>query len=1201
MKFKIIISSYIFCFLIGAESPSSITADNGFNYTGKNNGNALVKFTNPEYAFDVVSDKNGKAYKKPNFSNSSSISAVGAPDLPSRTTFIAVDPSKSYSLQVSYGSSRVIENIDIAPKGDWNELGSDQSISESNYSNIESFYPTNIALLSEPMAMRELSLVSLTVSPFRYFPQEKRLEEFMDIEVELIETGNRESINFFPNKRSRAFEPLYESLVENYSSLNRENIPYQRPSILYVLPNNIGNLLGTVEVLMDWKRRMGYEVNYVSSSAIVNNANNLKNYIETAYEAWDNPPEYVTIIGDAEGSYDIPTHFENWSGYNGEGDHPYATLVGNDLFPELFVGRLSFDSQSHLQTIISKTVNYESNPYMGENWFKRAALIGDPSTSGVSCVITNDNIKEVLQNHGYEDIRTVYGGDFPSQMTSNLSDGLAFFNYRGFYGVSGYTSADVGDANNGFMLPIATVITCGTGSFGTEESISEAFLRAGTASNPKAAVASIGTATLGTHTMFNNMVDMGFYHGALVQNINSVGGALMAGKLWLSRAYPTNPNQWVSTFTHWNSLMGDASLQMWTDYPEMLNVAHPYSITKGTNFIDFTLTNSGGNPIADAWITIYKEGSILESGYSDSNGQVRLIIPTIEEGEVLVTVTKKNHYPYQSSFQIYNPGASVNVFSEEISFTENGSGSSEGNGDGQINSGEVVDLIIPVSNYGNANATQITGTLSSENANVTIVNDTFYYGDIGLVGAVSNESNPYTFNVSNSVTDESIIKLMLTLSNDSGYVSTGYLELEVAGKNLYAHSIDVTGSSQDVLSIGQTSNVHIELHNIGSTTAQNITGVITSASQAIEIIDNTASWSSIYPNSFGSSSNSGDSFVIEAKEDIIPGTIANIIVSLSSEDGYSNTSVIPLQIGIPTETDPMGPDDYGYYIYDSGDIDYLIAPSYEWIEIDSRYDGNGSHLSSLSDNGDNGDDVETVNLPFNFRFYGQDYERLSICSNGWIAFGETTLSSFRNYPLPGAGGPGKMVAVFWDDLKTTNSGRVYTWYDEINKLFIVQWSRVRTFQNNTSETFQVILRDPMYYTTPTGDGEILIQYLDFNNNTTGSYSWSQIHGNYCTVGIEDHTMTRGLEYTFNNSYADAAMPLSDGTAILITTRGSEMRLDGDLNTDGMIDVNDLLILIDHIVADQTNFNPYLADINSDGMVNILDMVRLIQIVMGYDQ
>ena len=1201
MKIKFLSFIFIFYTAFGAENLTSISKDPGFKYQVKNNGNGLITYTTPEYVIDSKNDINGKILKKPVFSNSSQTSEPGMPDLPSSTTFIAVDPNKNYSIEVTYGSSRFINDVDIVAKGSWDNNVNEDVVSEPNYSDIDNYYPADIALISEPMAMRELSLLTLTVSPFRYHPDQKILEEFIDIEIELVENGSRESALFHPSKRSRAFEPLYKSMIANYSSLNRESIPYQRPSILYVLPNNIGNLLGTVEVLMDWKKRMGYEVNYISSSNIVNNSNNLKDYIETAYEGWDNPPEYVTIVGDAEGSYDIPTHFENWSGYNGEGDHPYATLVGNDLFPELFVGRLSFDSQSHLQTIISKTVNYESNPYMGENWFKRACLVGDPSTSGVSCIITNNNIKEVLQNYGYEDIRTVFSGDFPSQMTSNLNDGVGFFNYRGFYGVSGYTNDDPGLSNNGFMLPIATVITCGTGSFGTEESLSESFLRAGTASNPRAAVACIGTATLGTHTMFNNMVDMGFYHGAIVENINSVGGALMAGKLWLSRAYPTNPNQYVSTFTHWNSLMGDASLQMWTEYPEMLNVSHLYSLTKGTNFIDFSLTNSGGNPVQDAWVTIYKEGSVLESGYSDSNGSIRLMIPIVQEGEILVTVTKKNHYPYQSSFQIYNPGASVNIFGDNISLIENGTGSSNGNGDGEINSGEVVDLIIPVSNYGNANASQISGTLSSENSNVTITNDTFFYGDLTSGDVVSNDSSPFTFTVNNDVHDNSNVKLLLTLTNSNGYLSTGYLEFSVSGKNIYASNIDVSGSSQDVLSAGEISNVHIQLHNIGSTIAQNITGQITSSSGAIEIIDNSATWSSINPGAYSSSSNSGDSFIISAQEDVIPGTIANLIVSLSSDDGYSASSVITIQIGIPSENDPLGPDEYGYYIYDSGDIDYLIAPSYDWIEIDDRYDGNGTYLNSLSDNGDNGDDVQTVSLPFNFRFYGQEYESLSICSNGWISFGATDLSSFRNYPLPGAGGPGKMVAVFWDDLKLTNSGRVYTWYDEINKLFIVQWSRVRTFQNNTSETFQVILKDPMYHTTPTGDGEIVIQYLDFNNDTNGSYSWSQIHGNYCTVGIEDHTMKRGLQYTFNNSYADAAMPLSDGTAILITTRGSELRLDGDLNTDGMIDVNDLLILIDHIVVDQTNFNPYLADINSDGMVNILDMVRLIQIVMGYDQ
>ena len=296
----------------------------------------------------------------------------------------------------------------------------------------------------------------------------------------------------------------------------------------------------------------------------------------------------------------------------------------------------------------------------------------------------------------------------------------------------------------------------------------------------------------------------------------------------------------------------------------------------------------------------------------------------------------------------------------------------------------------------------------------------------------------------------------------------------------------------------------------------------------------------------------------------------------------------------------MGPDSYGYYIYDSGDIEYLLAPNYNWIEIDGRYGGDGNYLSSLSDGGNNGDDVETIDLPFTFRFYGQSYDEISICSNGWIGLGETNMASFRNYPVPGAGGPSPMIAGFWDDLKLTNGGRVYTWYDNDNKQFIVQWSRVRTYQNNSTETFQIMLRDPDYYLTPTSDGEILIQYMDFNNTTNGSYSWNQIHGNYCTVGIEDHTMTIGLEYTFNNNYHDAAMELEDETAILITTRGSDMRLHGDLNMDNSLDIFDILILIDFILQEGQDINPFLADINSDGMVNILDMVGLVQIVMGYN-
>ena len=167
--------------------------------------------------------------------------------------------------------------------------------------------------------------------------------------------------------------------------------------------------------------------------------------------------------------------------------------------------------------------------------------------------------------------------------------------------------------------------------------------------------------------------------------------------------------------------------------------------------------------------------------------------------------------------------------------------------------------------------------------------------------------------------------------------------------------------------------------------------------------------------------------------------------------------------------DPLGPDAYGYYAYDNGDILYSNAPYFNWIEIDPLYGGPGTQLA-LSDFGDNQDDVTTVNLPFTFKFYGIDYNQISVSSNGWVSMGSTDMKSFRNYPLPGPGGPSPMIAVFWDDLNTTTSGgRVYKWYDELNNQFVIQWSNLRTYDNNSLENFQLILKDSQHYFTPTGD------------------------------------------------------------------------------------------------------------------------------------
>ena len=883
-----------------------------------------LSFTNPGYELSHIL-KDGKPYVRPEMEGAGSRSEPGQPHLPTISTYYAVEPGKTFSVNVSINESEVIENVEVIPFDTWDSQPTGVLNKGIAYER-PSLFPENIATVSDPMVFRDIVMVQVSMTPFQYDPASKTLTIIQDAELELVESGEVE-LPHIPQKRSREFEKLYQSLVVNYPSSNRnENEVYQRPSILYVLPSNIGNLLGTVEELMNWKKRVGFDVQYVSSSSIVNNRNNLKNYIEDAYESWENPPVHVTIVGDVTGSYDIPTWTESYSGYSGEGDQPYTTLEGNDVYPEVFIGRMSFSTSSHLNTIISKTLNYESNPYMSENWFQRACLVGDPSTSGISCVITNEAINEILDISGIDDVNTVYSGSFPSQMVAGLNEGVGFFNYRGYYGVSGFGSSDVNSTSNGFMLPVATVITCGTGSFGSgsSESLIESFIRAGTPSNPKGSVVCIGTATLGTHTMFNNLVDMGFYYGALIEEIETPGAALMYGKMMLYKNYPSNPNNYCDIFTHWNNLMGESSLQMWTAYPEMITVTHPYSISKGTNFIDITVEKQNGGHVEDAWVTILLDDEIFESRHTNSEGFVRLPINSLETGEVLVTVTKKNHYPYTSSFQLYDSGVAVGLADTPFTIDDDGQGNSNGNGDLIANGGETLEVSVTLKNYGSEDAIGTIGVLSSTNGSINIdpSTSTVDFGDIAPGESVTNFT-PFIITLEDGLPDGIDLELTLNLTDaEENHYGSGALTIFSSGNELSAIGMDIIGFFEgEVLEPGQTRDINIELSNSGSTDALYVSGTITCASPFIEINDDSGTWTTV--NSGGSSTNGDDHFQISALEETIPGAIAHLIVNVETEDGYASNSILEIQIGTPDVNDPVGPDSHGYYIYDNEDIDYL--------------------------------------------------------------------------------------------------------------------------------------------------------------------------------------------------------------------------------------------------------------------------------------
>ena len=251
--------------------------------------------------------------------------------------------------------------------------------------------------------------------------------------------------------------------------------------------------------------------------------------------------------------------------------------------------------------------------------------------------------------------------------------------------------------------------------------------------------------------MFNNAVDMGFYYGVFVDGLETPSAALVRGTLHLYQTYPSNPNSFVNIFTHWNNLMGDPALRMWTAVPQNFIVTYDNSINRGTNFIDIHVTDSDNIDMQDAYVTILKgSDEVFESGYTDAAGNITLPINSFAEGNMFVTVTAKNYIPHQGTVQITNPETNVNILSSLVVVDDDGNAPSNGNGDNILNSSEVVELTIPIHNYGTSTIANVIGTLIAHSSNVNVNFGTITYG-----GLDSNETliptESYVIELDNSV------------------------------------------------------------------------------------------------------------------------------------------------------------------------------------------------------------------------------------------------------------------------------------------------------------------------------------------------------------------------------------------------------------------------------------------------------------------
>ncbi len=475
---------YFFCFIFSILCASPFTVkDKSLNYSviNLNIGEASIEEVDGYHI--IASDSKGSTQN------------IGKPQLPTYTFNYSIDYDKDYLVDLEIGDYTVYENINLFPSQKFKKVDEEKIfIKDIDFYNSDIKYPEE-KVKSNRMSLRGYEFLSVEVIPYEYNPKTNQLKIFTDVDIIISESGYRNNNQRAP--RSQIFESMYKNYVIN-SEDYQDNRSFQKPSILYICGGNIAES-EYLEDLTDWRHKQGYVVNIISSDDAGGSTTNIKNYISNAYNNWESPPEHVCLIGDANGSIDVPTYTvyggSGWSTAQGEGDFPYSLLEGDDLLPEVTLGRISIRSTTDLITAINKIIGYEKNYADDLDWLNAIALVGDPNDSGISTVITNQYIEQIVQIHGgINDIRTKYSGgsDYDDWMRNQINDGVAYLNYRGFYGFSGFTSTDVGQLNNGYKLPFIATLTCGTGSFATETTcMTESLYRAGTSVSPKGAVAVI--------------------------------------------------------------------------------------------------------------------------------------------------------------------------------------------------------------------------------------------------------------------------------------------------------------------------------------------------------------------------------------------------------------------------------------------------------------------------------------------------------------------------------------------------------------------------------------------------------------------------------------------------------------------------------------------------------------------------------------
>jgi hypothetical protein len=666
---------------------------------------------------DIV--KHGMTYQSLLIPGGGRTSNLGWAEVPTFGRFIAVPQDAEVQIEVLEYTARTLSGHNIYPAQEQpvDKAGAPEPefVKDQEFYQRNQFYPDRVAFVEEPKIIRGCPVSLFILSPVQYNPATQQLNVCSHMKVKISFVGGT-GLFIDPSHRSPYFEPLYQNLLLNYSSLGAPpQLGGKTDTGCDFLIITHPDFQAWAESLAFWKNLTGISTWVKNTTETGSDTGSIRSYIQNAYDTWTPPPSFLLLVGDAEF---IPVFYRTdhpYDGYKTATDLYYVTVDGSEWFPDIFMGRIAVDSVFQAETVISKILNYQRDPISSPSSFYDKILIAsyfqDRNFDGYAdrfFLQTSERVRDFMLTQDYDAERCYintegsnpqyyyYGIPIPPDLTwdgdsiqinNAINNGVFLVSHRDHGGGVGwgdpaYYVDNVNSLANQDRLPIVFSINCETGHFDNETDdpgfetpfgslyFCEAFQR-------KANGGAVGVFghTRVSYSGYNDELCKGLYDGIWTDfdpsypNMGStnpishtlfrMGALLDFGRFWVYDKYYLTDG---AGYPWWSSVfVTQVTFEMFHYFGDpTMEMWTSLPETLNIDHSDTILTGSTAVSVAatsmgvpvESVLVCLMNDEIYQRDYTDAGGEVTFSCTTTIEGDLYVTATKHNYRPCQGLITI---------------------------------------------------------------------------------------------------------------------------------------------------------------------------------------------------------------------------------------------------------------------------------------------------------------------------------------------------------------------------------------------------------------------------------------------------------------------------------------------------------------------------------------------------------------------